>query len=159
MSLKPIHIPPIEVKINADRRLVFQFVTNFGTKASGSGVSSRVLSREENSLLVELETELPVLFGVRKMFRTVERVTLHEPEWVQFDEIEGSFAMRQERLILEETGANTCLRYEANFAVKGRVFGWLLGLLFARPKLKHAVQAHLMEIRETFETRDNTVGL
>ena len=29
MSLKPIHISPIEVKINADRLLVFQFITNF----------------------------------------------------------------------------------------------------------------------------------
>lgn len=157
--IKAIHISPIEVKISADRRLVFQFITNFGTTASESGVSSRVLSREKNGLLVEFETEVPVLFGMRKMFRTVERVTLYEPERVEFEEIEGPLAMRRERLILDELGANTCFRYEANFAMKRGMFGWLLGLLFARPKLKHAVQAHLMGIGETFETRDKTVGL
>ncbi len=159
MSLKAIHVSPIEVKINAERRLVFQFITNFGTTASESGASSRVLSREKNGLLVEFETEVPVLFGMRKMFRTVERVTLYEPEWVEFEEIEGPLAMRRERLILDELGTSTCLRYEAKFAMKGGVLGWLLGLLFARPKLKHAVQSHLMEIRETFETRNKTVGL
>ncbi len=159
MVLKPIYISPIEVKINADRRLVFRFITDFGTPASESGTSSRVLSREKNGLIVEFETEVPVLFGIRKMFRTVERVTLHEPEQVEFEEIKGPLAMRQERLILDKLGSGTCLRYEANFRMKGSALGWLLGLFFVRPKLKHAVQAHLMEIRETFETRNKAVSI
>jgi len=74
MLLKPIHISPIEVKINAERLLVFQFITSFGTTASESGALSRVLSQEKNRLLVEFETGVPVLFGMRKMFQTVERV-------------------------------------------------------------------------------------
>ena len=83
MLLKPIHILPIEVKINADRRLVFQFITNFGKTAPESGASSRVLSREENGLLVEFETEVSVLFYVATprldFIREIERTFLQRP--------------------------------------------------------------------------------
>ena len=38
MSFKPIHISPIEVKIRADRNLVFLSITDFEATASGSAI-------------------------------------------------------------------------------------------------------------------------
>lgn len=151
MRYIPIHLAPIEIQIPAARSLVFRFITTFGTANSGSEMASRVISRENDSLLVEFNTSLSVLPGVRRVVRTVERVTLHEPELVEFEEVEGPLAMRRERLVLEEGGGETCLRYEADLGVRGWVPGWLLGVLFVRPKLRRAVREHMEQIREDIE--------
>ena len=151
MSLIPIRLSPIEVQINAPRNLVFRTLTDFGSTNARSEASSRVLSREGSRLLVEFKTRIPVLFGRRKVYRTVEWVTLHEPERVDFEEMEGPLAMRRERLILVEE-ESTHFRYEAELGVRGWVLGWFLGGLFIRPKLKRAVREHLEEIHKTTET-------
>ncbi len=104
MSPIPIRLSSIEVQIHADRRLVFRFITAFGAETLGSEASSRVLSRDDGRLLVEFNTPGPSFLGKRKVYRTVEWVTPHEPERVEFEEAEGPFAMRQERITLEEEG-------------------------------------------------------
>ncbi len=146
----PIRILPIEVQIDANRGKVFQFITTFGASLSDVEASSEVLSREENRLLVEYKTLTSVPFRRQKIFRTVERVIPHEPESVDFEEVEGPFAMRRERIILQEEG-KTYLQYEADLGMKGWILGWLLGVLFVRPKSKHAVQEHFRAIKETIE--------
>ncbi len=151
MCFIPIHMLPIEVKIDANRRQVFQFITSFDASPSDAGASSNIISREENRLLVEFKTPISIPFRKRKIFRTVERVILQEPERVDFEEVEGPFAMRRERIILLEKEGKTHLQYEANLGMKGWIFGWLLGLLFVRPRLKRAVQEHFKEIKETVE--------
>ncbi len=149
----PIRISSIEIQIHARRQMVFQSLTAFGTKTPGSETSSRVLSQVEGRLLVEFETSVPLLFGKRKVFRTVEWVTPHEPEMVEFEEAEGPFAIRRERLILEEEGKSTRLKYEAEFGMRGWILGWLLGILFIRPKLSHAVREHMTVLKETIEAQ------
>ncbi len=151
MRFIPIHMLPIEVQINANRGKVFQFITTFGASLSDVGASSEVLSREENRLLVEFKTPISMPFRKQKIFRTVERVILHEPESVDFEEVEGPFAMRRERIILQEEEGKTHLQYEADLGMKGWIFGWLLGMLFVRPRLKRAVQEHFRTIKETIE--------
>ena len=153
MRFISIRLSSIEIQINAERRQVFQFITTFGAATSGAEMSSRVLSRDDGRLLVEFKTPVPILFGVRKVVRTVEWVTPHEPERVEFEEVEGPLAMRRESLILEEEGGGTRLRYEAELGVRGWVLGWLLGVLYVRPKLERAVREHLKEMRETIEVQ------
>jgi hypothetical protein len=145
----PIRITSIEIEIRAPRHLVFPRLIDFG--ASGAEMSSRVLLREDDRLLVEFKTSLPLLFGWRRMFRTVEWVKPKEPEWVEFEEVEGPFTLRRECIILTEWGKSTRLRYEAEFGVKGWVLGWPVGMLLIRPKLQGAVRAHMRELKETIE--------
>ncbi len=153
MGFIPIRISSIEVLIHASRQMVFQSLIAFGAETPGSEPVSRVLSQDKGRLLVEFETPIPLLFEKRKMFRTVEWVTPREPEMVEFEEAEGPFAMRRERLILEEEGESTRLKYEAEFGMHGWVLGWLLGVLFIRRKLGHAVQEHMCILKETNEAQ------
>lgn len=153
MSFIRISVSSVEVQIRARRSQVFEAITAFGAAAPGAGPSSKVLSREDGRLLVEFTTEVPLIFGMHKVYRTVERVTPWEPEQVDFEEVEGPLAMRRERIILEEEEECTRIRYEAELGLGGWVLGWLLGVLFVRPKLIRAVQGHLKEIKESLEAQ------
>ncbi len=153
MSFIRIRLSPIEVEIRAHRSLVFEAMTAFGEAAPGAGPSSRVLSRDDGRLLVEFKTSVPLFLGMRRVVRTVERVILHEPEQVEFEEMEGPLAMRRERITLEEIDGGTHVRYEAELGVGGWVLGWLLGMAFVRTKLGRAVWEHLQEMKESMEAQ------
>ena len=153
MSPIPIRLPTMDVHVDADRRLAFQVITAFGASSQGDGPSSRVLSQEEDRVLVEFHVPGTGLFGQRKMYRTVEWVTPHEPERVEFDTVEGPLPMMRDRFILEEEGVCTHLRYESEFGVRGWAAGWLLGMLYVRPKLKRLMLDHLHEMKQTIEER------
>lgn len=153
MSLIPIHLPPMELHIHADRRLAFQVMTAFGASAQGPGAFSRVLSREEGRLLVEFHTAGRDLLGRRKVYRTVEWVVPYEPGRVEFETVEGPMSMMRDSFVLTDEDGCTCLRYESEFGVKGWIAGWLLGRFFVRPILRRLMREHLREMKETIEAR------
>ena len=148
-----IRIAHIEEQIQAEQHRVWQYITTFGTEDNGSETSSRILSNDNGKMLVEFKTPVPLLFGMKKVFRTVEQLTLHEPELVEFEEIEGPFASRREHISLQQRGTGTKILYEADFAVGGWLAGWLLGILLIRPALKKAVRQHLAEIKHAIEVQ------
>ena len=152
MSLIPFHLGPLETHIHADCRLAFQVLTAFGA-AQGSDASSKALSREGNRLLVEFHTPARGLLGRRMVYRTVEWVTLHEPEQVEFETVEGPLSMKRDSFTLVEQGGCTNLQYKSECGVKGWVAGWLLGVLYVRPAKKRLMREHLLEMKETIETR------
>jgi len=47
----------------------------------------------------------------------------------------------------------TQLRYEAEFGLRGWVLGWLLGVLYVRPKLKKLMRGRLKQMKATIEAR------
>ena len=153
MSSIPIRLPPVEVHVHADRRLAFQVITAFDIPAKGDGPSSRVLSREEDRLLVEFNSPIRGLLGGRKVYRTVERVTLHEPERIDFEGVKGPLSLLSDRFTLEQEGGCTRFRYESKFGVRGWVIGWLIGMLYVRPKLGRFMREHTAEMKETIEAR------
>ena len=154
MPVIPVRMPPQEVHIHADRRLAFQVITSFGASQGIEGGASQVLRREDDGrLLVEFHTQGPGLFGRRKFYRTVERVTLHEPERVEFDGVEGPLSMLQDRFYLEEERNCARLRYESVFGVRGWVIGWLIAVLYVRPRMRRLMRQHLAEMKETIEAR------
>jgi hypothetical protein len=75
-------------------------------------------------------------------------VILNEPQSIDFEEVVGPFAVRKEHISLTEMSVGTHIIYEANIGLKGWVLGWLLGMLFVRPRLKYAVQEHFKKIKE-----------
>ena len=149
----PITIRPIQVHIHADRRLAFQVLTAFGAATEEAGASSSVLSQEAGWLLVEFHTPVRILFGWRMDYRTVEYVTLHEPEQVEFDTVEGPLAMMHERFTLQEDGGCTLLRYDGRFGLVGWLGGWILGVMYVRPLLNRFMRRHMMDMKETMEAR------
>ena len=152
MSLS-IRITHVEEQIQAERHWVWQHITTFGTGVNGSETSSRILSNDNGKMLVEFKTPVTLLFGMKKVFRTVEQLTLHEPELVEFEEIKGPFASRREHISLQHRGTGTKILYEADFAVVGWIAGWLLGILLIKPALKKAVRQHLAEIKHAIEVQ------
>src|SRR5437870_8970796 len=88
----PIRLTPVERHIHADRRLAFQVLTAFGVRQE-DGSSSMVLKAEGDRKLVEFHSVIPTFrHGQKrgqKMYRTVEWVTLLEPEEIRFEGVEG----------------------------------------------------------------------
>ena len=149
----PVTITPYQVQIQADRRLVFQYLTAFGVGGPGSRESSKVLRDEGNRKLVEFHLEVRGLFGGTKRVRTVEWVTLNEPESIDFEGVTGPLPLLLDRFELEEDGGCTVLRYRSTVGAHGWVFGWPIAMLIARPMVKRHMRAHLAEVKERVEAR------
>ncbi len=152
MWVIPIRMDPVEIHIHADRRLAFQVLTAFGVKQQ-DGSASRVLREEEVRKLVEFHSVIPAFRGGKTRVRTVEWVTLHEPEAIDFEGVEGPLALFRDRFVLEDLGGCTGLRYESTFGVKGGVFGWLRGIFYVRPLLRRFMHEHAHELKKTIEER------
>jgi len=105
MWVIPIRMDPVEIHIHADRRLAFQVLTAFGT-AQPDGSASRVLRDEGHRKLVEFHSLIPTAAGGKKIYRTVEWVTLHEPEAIDFEGVEGPLALLRDRFVLEDVALN-----------------------------------------------------
>ena len=156
MSPIPIRVTPAEIHVHADRRLTFQVLTAFGASAQHpGGASSKVVERAEDGkrLLVEFHTPATGPFGRPTVYRTLEWVTLHEPEAIDFDGQGGPFSLLRDRFTLKEEAGCTRFRYESTFALKGGIFGWLLGVLYVRRKLGKFMRTHMTEMKETIEER------
>ena len=148
-----IQMPPVDIHIHADRRLAFQVITAFGASTQVSGASSRVIEREDNRLLVEFRTPIRGLFGRRKVYRTVEWVTLNEPESVEFEGVEGPLPYLHDCFTLEDEMGCTRFRYESEFGAWGWWAGWLLGMLYVRPRLRRFMREHVEQMKQTIEER------
>ena len=151
MSPIPVNAKPETVHVHADPRLAFQVLTAFGAAMPGSEGSSKVLSEDEGHLLVEFHTPVKGLLGRTKVYRTVEWVTRHEPEAVDFEGVEGPLTLLRDRITVEAQGNCALLRYESQFGLKWGVAGWLLARLLVRPVMQRFIQTHLSELKEAIE--------
>ena len=147
-----IRMEPVETHIHADRRLAFQVLTAFGASQSDGG-STAVLQDEGHRKLVEFRTLIPTAGGSRKMFRTVEWVTPHEPGAIDFQGVEGPLHFLKDRFVLEDAGGCTRFRYESTFGLKGWIVGWLVARFRVKPFLSHFMRAHTRALKATIEER------
>jgi hypothetical protein len=152
MWMIPIRMEPVEAHIHADRRLAFQVLTAFGT-SQPDGSSSRVLLDAGERKLVEFHTLYAVDGEVRKVLRTVEWVTLHEPEAVDFFGVEGPVPFLRDRFLLEDAGGCTRFRYESTFGLNGWLVGWLVGHYRVKPRMSRFMLAHTRGLKTTIEER------
>ena len=152
MWVIPIRMDAVEIHIHADRRLAFQVLTAFGT-AQPDGSSSRVLRDEGHRKLVEFHSLMPTSTGGKKVYRTVEWVTLYEPEAIDFQGVEGPLALLRDRFILDDVGGCTQFRYESTFGMKGWIFGWLRGQFYVKPLLCRFMHEHTRQLKATIEGR------
>ena len=149
----PLRLRSHEVEIQADRRLVFQYLTAFGRAESGQNGTTRVLRDDGARKLVEFHTEIRDPIGRRRTVHTTEWVTLTAPESIDFEAVSGPLAILRDRLELEEDGGCTVLRYHSTIGVRGWIFGWIVAALVVRPIAERHARLHLLEIKEATEAR------
>lgn len=147
----PIRLAPVELHVHADRRLAFQVLTAFGARQE-DGSSSTVLKDEGDRKLVEFRSVIPTR-GRQKIYRTVEWVTLHEPDEIRFEGVEGPLDLLQDRFLLENVDGCTLFRYESTIGLSGGVAGWLRGQLMVRPVLRKFMREHSRTLKATIEDR------
>ena len=114
----PIRLKPVEVHIHADRRLAFQVLTAFGGQQD-DGSSSTVLQDAGDRKLVEFHSLMPTPRDGGRFYRTVEWVTLREPEEIRFEGVEGPLDLLHDRFLLRDVGGCTLFRYESTFGLEG----------------------------------------
>jgi hypothetical protein len=84
MAMMPVCTPKMSVHIHAQRELAFQVLTAFGAGPQ-NGSQSKVLQTDGEKLLVEFHTPGRDFLGRRRVYRTVEWVTPHEPDAIDFE--------------------------------------------------------------------------
>ena len=149
----PLRLRPCQVEIQADQRLVFQYLTAFGPGEAEDKGTSRVLRDEGERKLVEFHTVIRDLIGRRRTVHTTEWVTLSVPTSIDFEAVSGPLAILRDRLELERDGGCTVLRYHSTIGVRGWIFGWIVAALVVRPIAERHARLHLLEIKEATEAR------
>ena len=148
-----LRLTPAEVYVDASQAAVFARLTAFRENRLPNAWP-RVLEADESgsSLLVEFRTPVTGLLGRRKVHRTVERVTIDEPNEVRFQGVEGPLDLLSDRISVEAFEGGTLVRYESTVGLRGSVFGWLLCLLYVRPVLGRFIKQHLMQLKRSVES-------
>ena len=149
----PVTLTPVEIHINADRQLVFQYLTAFGAAGPDGKRTSVVLEDHGTRKLVEFTSHVKDLRRRTKRVTTVEWVTLNEPEAIDFEGVRGPLPLLRDRLELDDHGSCTVLRYRSTIGARGGIFGWPVAKWYAKPIVARHMREHLGEIKEAVEAR------
>ena len=149
----PIRIPTAEIRVQADRRLAFQVLTAWGVASPGAKPTARVLERTADRVLAEFHTPVSTYFGLKWVQRTVEWVSVAEPERITFEAVKAPLPLMLCYWSLDEWGDCCLFKYDATIALSGSIFGWILGTLLVRPMFKRMMRQHLIELKATIEAR------
>ena len=152
MSSKPIRLRPHTIRIDAPRELVFQMMSHFGRGRlpGNNSEASRVVSREEDRLVVEFRTRAGFF-----TYTTLEEVTLYPPERIEFRHLAGPLAYAVEEFAFHAvTERRTELTHSGEFVwSRFPFFGRLGGLIYTRPVFERAIAAHMAQIKSAAEAR------
>ena len=148
---RPIKLKTHKLLLKAPRKMVFQKMSSFGSGRLKGDVdgSSRVISQEENHLVVEFKTKAG-LFS----YTTIEEITLEPPERISFRHLKGPFHYAWEQFTLTDVDGDTELAHDGEFIWKRiPLIGWFGGMVYTRPVFERTVARHMEQIRETCEAR------
>lgn len=147
-----IRLRPQSVEIGAPRELVFQMLSSFrrGRIAGDNAESTRLISEDGNVKMVEFITKAG-LFS----YRTLEEVTLHRPEKIEFKHLEGPLDFSEETFTFDDTSdGGTLLTHSGSFIWKHIPFlGWFGGVIYARPMYHSVIRKHFASVKEAAEAR------
>jgi hypothetical protein len=137
---------PIEVRIAAQRDLVFELISApyLGGAPGDSGV--HVLAAGGDLVVAAHDTNVHFYTA-----RTVETVRFEPPKRVDFKLLTGPVPHAVEYFALEETGEGTELRYGGEVGIDFFFLGRLAGRYWVRGQWERAVREHLEEIKERAE--------
>ncbi len=147
-----IPLKPQSVEIDAPRELVFQMLSSFrrGRIAGDNSESTRLISEDGNVKTVEFVTRAGPF-----SYRTLEEVTLHRPESIEFKHLEGPLDFSEEEFTLDETSdGGTLLTHSGSFIWKRfPFFGWFGGVIYTRPMYHSVIRNHFVTVKEAAEAR------
>ena len=149
--MKPIQLKTHSVLIDAPRELVYQKMTAFGRgrMPGDSNDSSRVISRDGDSLVVEFKTKVGPI-----NYTTVEKVDLHPPETIAFEHISGPLHCAFEEFTFEDQDGQTLLTHAGSIIwSRFPLIGWLGGMIYTRPMFNRFMARHLQHIKTSCEAR------
>ena len=150
--MPPIQLKSQSVEIDAPRELVFQMLSSFrsGRIAGDNAESTRLISEHCNVKTVEFITRTGPF-----SYRTLEEVTLHKPERIEFKHLEGPLDFSEEEFTLDETpGGGTLLAHSGSFIWKHfPFFGWFGGIIYTRPIYHSVIRKHFATVKEAAEAR------
>lgn len=155
MGLWAIHmdVPTAEIHVEADRRLAFQVLTAWGASGPDGKPTAKVLEKSGDRLLCEFYTPVKAFWGIKWVQRTVEWVTVTEPERIEFEAVKAPIPVLLCFWSLDAWGECCLFKYDATIALHGSVFGWVFGMLFIRPMFMRMMKEHLVELKATIEAR------
>ena len=138
--------------VDAPLELVFQMMSAIGSgRLPGSNERSKVLQRDGDTLIAEFFTP-----SGKKMYRTVEEVRLFPPHRITYRHLEGPTTYSEEEFLLAEVAGGTQITYMG--VIEYRVpflagLGWLLSLLYIKPKYDSVIREHMALIKKGAEER------
>jgi len=152
------------VTIRAARSRVFKLFSSFGSdEPSGdmnqqaernhhppNGEAAHVVEREGNRLLVEFTSRQG-----RKLYQTLEEVRLYPEERITFRHLKGPLHHASEEFRLEEIPEGTRITYTGQIECLMPFLpgiGWLVALLYVRPKYGSVVKRHMGLLKEAAES-------
>ena len=110
-----------------------------GSHPSKDDEGAKVLERESNRLLVEFTSR-----DGRKLYKTPEEVSLYPEGRITFRHLQGHLDHAIEEFRLEEVPEGTSINYSGQIECRmpfSPVLGWLVTLLYVRPKWGSVVKA------------------
>ncbi len=156
------------VTIRAARSQVFQRFSSFGkdnqagqkeqqkekqtesNQPSEDGEGANVVEREGNRLVVEFTSRQG-----RKLYRTLEEVHLYPEERITFHHLKGPLHHASEEFRLEEVPEGTRITYSGQIECRMPFLpgmGWLVALLYVRPKWGSVVKRHMGQLKDAAES-------
>ena len=148
---RPIQLKAHKVLIKAPRELVYQKMSSFGRgRLQGdNNESSRVISRDGNSIIAEFKTKAGPL-----TYTTIEQVNLEPPERITFKHLKGPLHYAWEEFAFSDVDGDMEITHRGEFIWHWLpVIGWLGGRLYVKPMFEWVVEKHMQQIKVSCEAR------
>lgn len=147
-------LSPQRLEIDAPCPLVWEMITSVGRgQIPGSKNKAHLVERKsEHVLIAEFVTH-----SGKKVYTTLEEVTLHPPDRITYRHLEGPLPYVWEEIELKDADmeagrGKTLLLYSGEFRTKS-LLGYLLGPLYIKPLFDRLAREHLQELKEAAESR------
>ena len=139
------------ITIRTPRSKVFQMFSSFGVDkpSAETGESATVMERDGNRLVVEFVSR-----DGRKLYRTLEEVHLYPEERITFRHLKGPLHHASEEFRLSCVPEGTHITYQGQIECRMPFLpgaGWLMALLYVRPKYGAVVKRHIGMLKESAE--------
>lgn len=151
--MRPVPIGPVYCRIAAPPELVYQMLAAIGQGGTRSGERSEVLSRDGNDLIADFWTCVRFPAGIERLVRTRERVTLHPPDRLDYEHLDGPVRGLRERIgTASAAGGGTVMTYVGRYEPRN-VGDYLGARVVAGPMIRRVMHQHFEDLRVRAEAR------
>jgi len=147
-----VTIGPVVARIAAPPQLVYQMLSAIGQGDGRDGERAVVIQRHGDELVCDFWTSVSLPFGVDRLIRTRERVTLRPPDTVEYEHLDGSVrGLRETITVGSDPAGGARLTYLGSYVPRG-----ILGRLragIARAVIHRVMRRHFEDVRRRAEAR------